>query len=130
MSEQIDIPSERITGAESFNTWGKPEWKDLYAGDPLAWADNQIRMLNKDLKDNSDNNPGAIEDRDVLFQWRNAWLTEYNNQSLGIKKVPSQIEEAFQQRYEKAFEEAYKDKSEEEKAEAKARLEGWKVRRS
>lgn len=93
MSEQIDIPAERIASAEGFNTWGSPEWKDSYASDPLAWADNQIRMLNKDLEENP-NKPSAIEDRDVLFQWRNAWLGEYNSQ--GRNKVDPKMEEAFQ----------------------------------
>ncbi len=127
MAEQLDIPAERITGAENFKTWGSPEWRDLYAGDPLAWADNQIRMLNKSLKENPDD-LRAVEDRDVLFQWRNAWLGEYNSQ--GRNKVDPQLEEVFQTRYQEAFEEAYRDKSEEEKAKAKVALEGWKTRRS
>lgn len=129
MSEQVEIPGERIKGAESFHTWGSPEWRELYASDPLSWADNQIRMLNKALQENP-NDPVKVEDRDILFQWRNAWLGEYNNQSLGTNKVEPQLEVAFQQRYTRAFEEAYKDADKEKIAKAKASFEGWKTKRS
>ena len=130
MTETIDnlgIPEKRIKGAESFNTWGSPEWRDLYESDALAWADNEIRMLNFHLNEN----PQARQDvqtRDLLYRWRNAYLAEYNSPPPG-RPVEEELEQEFRRVYLEALDRAYEGKSEEEKQVALRKFRGFNIRR-
>lgn len=124
---EIDLPTERIKEAESFGTWGSPEWRDLYASDPLGWADNQIRMVNRILQEKPDNHE-RIAERDILYRWRNAWLIEYN--SSGRTRIEPELHEAFLAIYLPTFEEAYKEADTKKRRWAKARLNQWKTEKA
>jgi len=124
----IDIPQNRIDGAKAYGTWGGESWRDLFASDQLAWADNAIRMANKAEKQEPESfNKDDIVRRDVLYQWRNAYLGEYNS-AVG-KQVDSDLEDEFQKLYTPEFEAATKDLSPEEADKAKRKLQGFQNRR-
>ncbi|MCJ7805683.1 hypothetical protein MUP46_03515 [Patescibacteria group bacterium] len=123
----LDIPDKRIKGAESFGTWGSPDWRDLYEGDLLAWADNKIRMLNLHLRENPQVTE-EVQTRDLLYRWRNAYLAEYNSAPPG-RPVDERLEDGFWQVYLTALEEAYKGKSDEDKQAALSKAKGFNTRR-
>lgn len=127
--QKVEIPPKRIKGAEGFGTWGHSGWKDTYTSDPTKWAENQIRMLNKDLEEIPDGQK-KIEERDVLYQWFGAYLGEYNSQ--GRERIDTELNEKFETIYGKAIEEAYKEPLGDEKArkKAKATLDGLRKRRA
>lgn len=123
------IPPDRIQSARNYGVWGETAWRDLYASDQLAWADNEIRMLNKVETDdpNSFDQKKTLQ-RDTLFQWRNGYLGEQTS-AVG-KKMDPKLEAEFQQYYTQAFEIAVKDFSPEEIESARRQLEGFQKRRN